>query len=66
MLETFGWKGLRSARGDVWCWRCMHMLGLNESDMDGPNEFAICEVEDPLARTIIAIANEDASESFRR
>jgi hypothetical protein len=34
--------------------------------MDGPNKFAKREVEDPVARTIIAIANEHASESFRR
>jgi hypothetical protein len=44
----------------------MRGLGLNENDMDGLIEFARREVEDPVARTIIAIANEHASESFRR
>jgi hypothetical protein len=34
----------------------MRKLGVNERDMDGPNEFASGEVEDPIARTIIAIA----------
>jgi hypothetical protein len=44
----------------------MRRLGLNEGDMDGPNKFVIRDVEDPLARTIIAIANKHAPESFRR
>jgi hypothetical protein len=39
-LETIGRRGLRSTIGDGWCWRCMRMLGFNESDMNGPNEFA--------------------------
>jgi hypothetical protein len=44
----------------------MCKLGLVESDMDGPNEFANCEVEDPVAQTIIAVANEHATYGFRR
>jgi hypothetical protein len=44
----------------------MRRLGLNESDKDGPNELSSGEVEEPLARTIIAVTNEHASESFRR
>jgi hypothetical protein len=44
----------------------MRWLGLNESDMDGPNELSNGEVEKPVPRTIIAITNEHASESFRR
>jgi hypothetical protein len=59
-------RGLKNVRGDGWCWRCIRRLGLNESDMDGPNEFARREVEDPIPRAIIAIANEHASERFRR
>jgi hypothetical protein len=43
----------------------MRRLGLNESGMDGPNEFSSGEVEEPIARTIIAVTNEHASESFR-
>jgi hypothetical protein len=66
MLETIGWRGLRSNKGDNLCKRCMRRLGLNESDMNGQNEFARRKVEDQVARTIIAIANEHASESFRR
>jgi PIN domain nuclease of toxin-antitoxin system len=66
MLETIGLRGLRRTRGDKWCKRCMRRLGLNESDMNGQNEFARRKVEDPVARTIIAIANEHASEGFRR
>jgi hypothetical protein len=42
------------------------MLGLNESDMSGPNEFASGEVADLVARTMITVANEHASEGFRR
>jgi cobalamin-dependent methionine synthase I len=37
------------------------MLGFNESDMDGPNEFAGGEVENPIARAIIAVSNEHAA-----
>jgi hypothetical protein len=44
----------------------MCKLGLVESDMDGPNEVANYEVEDPIARTIIAVANEHATYDFRR
>jgi hypothetical protein len=44
----------------------MRRLGLKESGMDGPNEFANGNVEDPVARTIIAVANEHAPEDFRR
>jgi hypothetical protein len=66
MLETIGWRGLRSAKGDGRCGKCMRRLGLNESDMDGPNEFSSGEVEERVARTIIAVTNEHASESFRR
>jgi hypothetical protein len=42
------------------------MLGLSTRDIFGPNEFASGEVEDPIARTIIAVAIEHASEGFRR
>jgi hypothetical protein len=44
----------------------MRRLGLNESDMDGLNELSIGEVEELVARTIIAVTNEHAPESFRR
>jgi hypothetical protein len=44
----------------------MRRLGFNESDMDVPNEFAGGEVEDPVARTIVTLANEHASEGVRR
>jgi hypothetical protein len=44
----------------------MRRLGLNESDMDGPNELSIGEVEEPVARSIIAVTTKHASESFRR
>jgi hypothetical protein len=66
MLETIGRRGLRSAKGDERSKRCMRRLGLSESDMDGPNELSSGEVEEPVARTIIAVTNEHASESFRR
>ena len=52
MLETIGRRGLSSAKGDGRCGRCMRMLGLNESDMDGPNELSSGEVEEPAARAM--------------
>jgi hypothetical protein len=41
-------------------------LRLNEGNMDGANEFPGGEVEKPVARAIIAIANEHAAEGFGR
>jgi hypothetical protein len=41
--------------------RGMRVLGFNEGDMDGPNEFAGGEVEIPVARAIIALPTGHAS-----
>jgi hypothetical protein len=42
----------------------MRMLGFNENDMDGPNEFDGGKVENPVARVIIEVSNEHAAERF--
>jgi hypothetical protein len=65
MLETIGWRGLWSAMSDGWGWQGIRGMRFNERDMDGPNEFSSGEVENIVARAIIAIPNEHAKERFR-
>jgi hypothetical protein len=62
MFETKWRRKSRSAGGGWWCGWGVRELGLNKSNMDGADEFASGEVEDPIAWTIIALlSNEHAT-----